>query len=564
MAITRHVSWFFARHAPAATGPRALLLNGGVFNAPRLARRLAEAIEQWGGPPLEVLPHGDADRAVARGAVAYGLALAGRGRRIEGGAARGYYLGVQGRDEARTAVCVVPRGSKEGVRHVVGERPFDLVVGRPVRFDLYASDDDRVDAPGALVTLDDDGFLALPPLSVSFDAGTARRRSSASVAPPSTLRPPGPPPSRGATVRVALEGELTAVGTVDLACAEVSGARRFRLAFQLRGAEEQARAPSAAPPSRAAPRLEEALAAVRKAFGAGAPGEARDARQLVRELERLLGDRGGWTTETARALFDALLEDKKARKRSLDHERVFWSLSGFCLRPGFGHPLDAQRVARLVPLFGERLAFPDEARGWQQFWIAWRRIAAGLEEPLQTALRDLCDPFFAPPERKLKKPKGLKLEAGAEMLEMVSSLERVPAARRSELGAWVLERTWTDRDPRLWSALGRLGARIPAYASLHHVVSAQVAERWLEHVMREKWGEIPTAPAAAVQMARLTGDRARDVSAETRREVAAKLRAISAKEEWIRVIEELVPVEEAERAAWFGEALPVGLRLVNA
>jgi len=217
----------------------------------------------------------------------------------------------------------------------------------------------------------------------------------------------------------------------------------------------------------------------------------------------------------------------------------------------------------VVPLFGERLAFPDEARGWQQFWIAWRRIAAGLEERLQTQLRDLCDPFFAPPEKKLKKPKGLKAEAGAEMLEMVSSLERVPAPRRAELGAWVLERTWTDRDPRLWSALGRLGARTPAYASLHHVVSAQVAERWLEHVLREKWGEIPTAPAAAVQMARQTGDRARDVSAETRREVAQKLRAISAKEDWIRVVEEVVPVEEAERAGWFGEALPVGLRLVE-
>ena len=48
----------------------------------------------------------------------------------------------------------------------------------------------------------------------------------------------------------------------------------------------------------------------------------------------------------------------------------------------------------------------------------------------------------------------------------------MPAARRSELGAWLLERTWTDRDPRLWAAIGRIGSRIPAYASVHHVVGA--------------------------------------------------------------------------------------------
>ena len=35
----------------------------------------------------------------------------------------------------------------------------------------------------------------------------------------------------------------------------------------------------------------------------------------------------------------------------------------------------------------------------------------------------------------------------------------------TDLGSWILERTWTKRDPRLWAALGRLGARVPAYAS---------------------------------------------------------------------------------------------------
>src|SRR5262249_49336402 len=74
----------FARRAGAAPGPGALPPNGGVFLASRIAARLADTLRAWGGPPLAVLPHADPDLAVARGAVAYALARAGRGVRIGG------------------------------------------------------------------------------------------------------------------------------------------------------------------------------------------------------------------------------------------------------------------------------------------------------------------------------------------------------------------------------------------------------------------------------------------------------------------------------------------------
>jgi molecular chaperone DnaK (HSP70) len=551
VAITRHVAWFFARHAPAEAGPRALLLNGGVFRAARIAERLASAIQAWGGPPLAVLPHADPDLAVARGAVAYGLALAGRGLRIEGGAARGFYVGLDAPASggARSAICVVPRGAKEGVRHAAAGRTFALTVGRPVRFDLFASDEVE-HAPGDVATLDDDAFEALPPVAATL--GGARRGE----------------------VRVRLEGELTAIGTLDLACVEAEPAdpgrepRRYRLAFQLRGpapsegeAPAERRAPAASIGGR---RLQGAIEAIERVYGKGrADVDAREAKNLVRELERTLGERGGWTLEAARALFDALAPNAKARRRSADHERTFWQLAGYCLRPGFGDPLDAERAAGLARLFAERLAFPDEARGWQQFWIAWRRAAGGLDEAAQTAIRDVTDPLLAPAEKRLKKPKGWRLEAVGDLLDLASSLERVAPPRKAELGGFVLERTWTDRDPRLWAALGRLGARVPAYSSVHHVVGASVAERWLDHLLREKWADLPSAPEAAVRLARCTGDRARDVSERMRREVERRLVQAGAREAWVRAVRELVEVEESDRTAFFGEALPVGLRLLE-
>jgi molecular chaperone DnaK (HSP70) len=559
VAITRHVAWFFARHAPGDAAPTALLLNGGVFRGRRVAERLAAAIGAWGGPPIRVLPHADPDLAVALGAVAYGLALAGHGVRIEGGAARGYYVGLDAPPSGgpRPAVCVVPRGAKEGVPHVAEGRTLALVVGRPVRFDLFASDDAAVHAPGEIVPLDDERFQALPPVAVAFG-------SSARAASP-------------AEVRVQLEGELTAIGTLELACVEVSPdppapPRRFRLAFQLREGDQGAEAPtgddaSAKLDARRSPKgrkLEEALEAIDRVFGKGRQDVApKEVKGLVRELERVLGDRPAWTTDLARSLFDALLPNSKSRRRSAEHERVFWSLAGFCLRPGFGDPLDPARIRELWPLFGERLAFPQEARSWQQLWIAWRRVSGGLDEVAQVAIRDAIDPFLAPADKKLKKPKGVKPEALDDLLELASSLERVPAARRSELGGWILERTWTDRDPRLWAAIGRIGARVPTYASVHHVVSPVVAERWLDHLLREKWEDLPTAQEAAVRLARVTNDRARDVPERIRRDVERRLSKLGAKPEWIRAVSEYVPVEQEERAAFFGEGLPVGLRLVE-
>jgi molecular chaperone DnaK (HSP70) len=561
-AITRHVAAFLAKHCAPGEWPNALLLNGGAFRAPRIAERLCDVVASWCGGAVARLPDADPDLAVARGAVAYARARAGRGVRIGGGAARGYFVGADvanaasgndapaASDRSARAVCVVPRGAEEGVVHAAAGRTFALSLGRPVRFDLYASD--VVEAgPGEVVELDDDRFVRLPPVAAMFGAPAPRGQAASGA------------------VTVAIEGELSAVGTVDLSCVETTpgGGRRFRLAFQLRADTQPVAPPSppsavasgSSPPPRA---LAAALERLDAAFGkpvAGASG--REARDLLRDLERALGPRPDWGIGLARALFDALASGARARRRSVDHERVFWLLAGWTIRPGFGDPGDPDRVATLASLFGERLTFPGEPRGWQQWWVAWRRTAGGLDEASQTAVRDFVDPYLAPASAGLKRPKKPAL-ALDDALDMASSLERVAPARRVELGGWVLERTWTDRDPRLWTALGRLGARVPVYASVHHVVTPAVAERWLDHLLREKWDALPTAAGAAVLLARRTGDRARDVADRVRREVEIRLERAGATAE-LRVLREAVTTETQERASFFGDALPPGLKLVE-
>ncbi|MGA7119850.1 MAG: Hsp70 family protein [Polyangiaceae bacterium] len=549
VAITRHVAAFLARHLPAGTAPNAVLLNGGVFRAAGIADRLIAVLAQWrracGGGVVTRLEDADPDLAVARGAVAYARARLGRGVRIGGGTARGYFVRIES-EEGTRAVCVVPRGAGEGAVHVARGRTFALAVDRPVRFDLFASDSTEARA-GDVVEVDEEGFESLPPIATTIVRGAS--------------------PADARDVLVSLEGELTPVGTLDLACVDVDSvpARRFRLAFQLREPVPAAGplAVSARPPSPPFRRVEPGLDLIGRVFGkARADASGREAKDLLRELERSLGERAQWTTEANRALFDALIPEARARRRSADHERVFWLLAGWCVRPGFGDPLDPGRVAALARLLDERLAFPSEARGWQQFWIAWRRAAGGLDEGVQTRLREFVDPYLAPAQAGRKRPKKPALSLD-DALDMASSLERVAPALRVELGGWVLERTWTDRDPRLWLAIGRIGARVPAFAGVHYVVAPLTAERWLDHLLREKWDTVPTAAQAATRLARRTGDRARDVGDAARREVERRLVASGADESWIRAVREVVPVEERERAAFFGDTLPLGLRLVE-
>jgi molecular chaperone DnaK (HSP70) len=545
-AITRHIVQFLERHATMAID--ALLLNGGLFHAAGAAERVRDVVTRFSGHDVVLLPYPDPDLSVARGAVAYSRSLAGKGVRIGGGTPRGFYLSVDER-AARRALCLVPKGAIEGERHAARTGGLWLRVGQTVQLELYTSDSAN-HRPGDLVTLDD-SFSALPPVTTVFSRAADEQAAHTEL-------------------EVALEGELSAIGTVDLACVELyppdgRAPRRFRLAFELRDGEAlpSTPAPGIRPSQPPPPRLGLALEAIRRVFGEGRTDvHERESRDLPRELERLLGDRRSWTLETNRTLFDALAEGRAARRRSEDHERVFWMLAGYCLRPGFGAPIDDERVAQLVPLFESGIAAAGKTRSWQQFWIAWRRIVAGLREETQTRLLGLLEPFWAPNELKLKRSKSLKpAEPTHEMLELVASLERVPAERRKQLGDWLIERTFLRHDPKLWSAIGRIGARVPGYASAHHVVAPSAAENWLKHLFSERWHEVPEAAITAAQLARVTEDRARDVSASVRAEVTRRLAAVEAAPELIQSVRELLPVAEAERAAWFGEELPIGLRL---
>ncbi len=66
---------------------------------------------------------------------------------------------------------------------------------------------------------------------------------------------------------------------------------------------------------------------------------------------------------------------------------------------------------------------------------------------------------------------------------------------------------------------------------------------------------------AAVQLARLSGDRSRDLDDSRRVAIVDTLRTAGASPGWERLVSEAVGMEGADEARALGDTLPVGLRL---
>ncbi|MBR8279439.1 Hsp70 family protein [Burkholderia vietnamiensis] len=543
-AVTRHVAAFLNRHAQGPL-PDTLLLNGGVFRADALAGRLAQTLGAWRGAPLDVLHNAHPDVAVARGAVAYGLARGGHAPRIGGGSARSYFLVLDDDGDAAAAprgVCLLPRGTDEGRELRLDARTFALQLGQPVRFHLVSTVADTVYRPGDLVELAGGDFVRLPPIATVIDrqAGGGARETP-----------------------VKLTASLTEVGTLEMHCIATDDAsRRWRLEFQLRG---DAPSPGDVDGPARHPRLDQAIELIDRSFGGKAANvEPKDTRRLRAQLEQVLGPRDEWDVALARELFDALLARARRRRRSADHERAWLNLAGYCVRPGFGHPLDAWRIEQLWPLFDDGIQYVNDAQVWSEWWTLWRRAAGGLDDDAQAQVRDAIA-FLEPSDDKRRKLPFDPAKVGpADMTRLSASLERLPVERKVELGERLIAQLQKPAERTLCAwALGRIGARRPFYGSAHSVVPADVAQRWLDALFALDWKQVEPAAFAVAQIARMTGDRERDLPDDTRAAVIKRLSAANASAAWIDMVREAIAFDEADTARVFGETLPAGLKLLE-
>lgn len=248
-------------------------------------------------------------------------------------------------------------------------------------------------------------------------------------------------------------------------------------------------------------------------------------KNLRTDLEKLLGDRSDWNSSLLRALFATLWEGVKYRRRSEHHERIWLSLIGFCLRPGFGHPLDAWRVEQLWKLYPQGLQFTNEIQNWSEWWTLWRRIAGGLDATAQEQVfADIANYINPSACKQPTVAKQSKQRSYDDMVRLAAVLERLPIANKIQLGNCLLKRLEKSSESKqTWWALGRVGARIPFYGSSHNAIPTDIAGQWLKIILLQDWKKTPQAAFAATLIARNSGDRARDIDELLRIEVILSL-----------------------------------------
>jgi hypothetical protein len=186
----------------------------------------------------------------------------------------------------------------------------------------------------------------------------------------------------------------------------------------------------------------EALALVERVFGTrDRLADPKAVKQLRTLLEALFGQREQWSLALLRALFDALLQRARGRRRSVDHERVWLSLAGWCLRPGFGDALDDWRIERLWPLYEQGVQHGRDPQVCTEWWTLWRRVAGGLEDAAQQRLLEdiainLRGDEIDPAElRQMQRP----VKGGwDDMVRMCATLERIASEHKVEVGDWLV------------------------------------------------------------------------------------------------------------------------------
>jgi len=223
--ITRHVAAFLAAHGEPdqPVQPSHLLLNGGVFQADTLQRRLVDVFADWFGEDAIrlVADEHDLDYAVACGAAYYGWAKEMGGIRIRGGTARSYYIGIEtaglaipGTPRPLRGLCVVPFGMEEGTQTDVPSDEIGLVVGEPATFRFFSSATRKEDKPGDLIP--------------RIDAADLEETDSLEAALPADDA------IEASYLPVKFESRITELGMFELWCVSTQTDGRWKLEFSVR------------------------------------------------------------------------------------------------------------------------------------------------------------------------------------------------------------------------------------------------------------------------------------------------------------------------------------------
>jgi len=247
-------------------------------------------------------------------------------------------------------------------------------------------------------------------------------------------------------------------------------------------------------------------------------------------------------------------------------------MTGYTLRPGFGHPVDEWRIKQIWKIYTQGLKFSQQVESRSEWWIFWRRVAGGLKAGQQMQIYDQVQSYLQSDSggkgkkkggKSKKLPKNLGKAERLEIWMMLANFEWLTPEIKTKLGRRLLNqfRNSTPRPHELW-ALSRFGARTTIYGPLDRVIPNQEASEWAEKLIALGLEPTDSLAHSLVLLTRQTGDRTRDVSEELRAKVAAWFAPLPSAQKFEELLTNPESAMASEEQAWmFGEALPSGLIL---
>jgi hypothetical protein len=223
-------------------------------------------------------------------------------------------------------------------------------------------------------------------------------------------------------------------------------------------------------------------------------------------------------------------------------------------------------------LYLQGLSFASKPQSRTEWWVFWRRVAGGLKAGHQLQIYDQVRSAL-PAAASQKKNTGPRGRPGAGMrfgpgeeLEVwmaLANFEWLPSAVKVELGRLLLEKfhKTPPKTQELW-ALSRFGSRTTIYGPVDRLIPNTEAAAWLQTLLALPLEPTDAVARALIQLARVTGDRGRDVPAELREQVLAWLAQAPHAQRLQEVLLNPESHHQREEQEWvFGEALPAGLVL---
>jgi hypothetical protein len=258
-------------------------------------------------------------------------------------------------------------------------------------------------------------------------------------------------------------------------------------------------------------------------------------------------------------LADILLQDPQVRTRSAVHEARWMNLFGFCLRPGFGDVLDAERIKESWKVYVEGPAYGGNPLVQSEWWIMWRRLAGGLVPGQQRQLTLKAEPLLNPKKgRKVRLP----LQRQLELWMLVANMERLYVKDKIQWGRLLLSRMQPNqvRHQHFW-ALARIGARELLYGPADRVVPPEEATKWIDDILSREWQQTKPVGNTLAQLARKTGDRTRDLDQRVVDRLLDWMSQHPGMAEQKRYLLDVIPIARQEERTLYGESLPAGIVL---